>query len=310
MIAFVGKRALLGIVALLLASVLVFAMSRLTGDPVGLLLGSDATPAAVERLRESIGLNEPIHVQYLVFLRNAVQGDLGLSVRSGIPVVELVFDRLFASATLAVGAMAIVVLVGVPLGVLAAAARGGRLDSAARGIALVYQSAPSFVVGIILIRLFAVEFGILPASGAGTPMHYVLPAITLSLLPLAGIMRLTRSSMLGVLDSEYIKMARIKGVAERTVIWKHALRNALIPVAAFAALYFAIIITLGIVTEVVFNWPGTGRLAYDAILSRDFPVLQGVILVNVVIITLIQIFIDIGFRVIDPQADTTSMGRT
>lgn len=302
------KRLAFSLIALLLVSVAVFLMGRATGDPVGLLAGPAATPEQEARISSALGLDEPLHVQYGIFLQDLTRGSLGDSVRTRRPVESLIADRLPASVYLASSAMMIVVVIGIPLGVLAATRRGQRIDSTARGLALVGQSAPSFVVGIIFIQVFAVNLGWLPASGAGSARHYVLPATALSLFVLAGIVRLVRSSMLEVLDSEYIKLARLKGAKESTVVWRHALRNALIPVVTFAGMYFSILITLAIVIEVVFSWPGVGRMTFDAIIFRDFPVLQGVILVSVLIIMLVNLAIDLLYAVIDPRVRATSGG--
>jgi peptide/nickel transport system permease protein len=296
------KRGAASVLTLVVLTLVVFIMGRTTGDPTGLMLSANATQEQHERLRDSLGLDEPLHVQYGIYMKSLLRGDMGRSVRSNQPVETLIAARLPASVKLAAASMVIVLIAGIPLGVVAAVKRGTKMDAFARGLALIGQSAPSFLVGIVLIQVFAVKFGLLPASGIGGLSHYVLPAFTLSLFVLAGVVRLVRSSMLEVLDEEYIKFARTKGVPEFTVTWKHALRNALIPVATFSGLYFAILVTLAIVVEVVFAWPGIGRLAFEAILFRDFPVLQGVILVGVGIVLVVNFTIDMMYAVIDPRA--------
>jgi len=188
-----------------------------------------------------------------------------------------------------------------PLGIVAALNRGKVLDTLASGLALFGQSVPAFWVGILLIQLFAVNLRWLPPSGAATPLHYVMPAFTMSLFVLAGMTRLLRTAMLEVLGSEYVRFARSKGVDERRVVWKHALRNALIPVVSFGGVYFSIMITMAIVTEVVFAWPGIGRLAYNAVVLRDFPLMQAVVLATGVIVIVVNLAIDMTYAFIDPR---------
>lgn len=306
LLGYLSKRFLLSILAVLVVCFAVFLMGRATGDPTALLLGSDATVTQQERLRSELGLDRPVYEQYGRFVINMVQGDLGTSIRSGRPVTTMINERMPYSIGLAAVAMAIVGFVGIPLGVIAGSHRGSKWDSSARGLALLGQAVPSFVVGIISIQVFAVALGWAPVAGATSLKHYVLPGITLSLFVLAGVVRLIRSSMLEILDAEYIKLARLKGLSERKVIWKHALRNALLPVVSFSGVYFAILVTLAMVVEVVFSWPGVGRLAFDAIHFRDFPVLQGVVIFGVVLVMLINLVVDFLYALIDPRVRAAS----
>jgi peptide/nickel transport system permease protein len=290
------------LVALLLMSLVIFLLSRLTGDPVALLLGDGATEADKAKLTQDLGLDQPLPIQYLTFLGNALTGDFGTSVTAGSqPALQLVLARLPASLSLAAVALVFTVTIGILFGVLAAIRRNSAVDIAARLIALVGQSVPSFWLGIVLMYIFAVQLGWLPTSGYGQWQHYVLPATTLGLFTLAAITRLVRSSMLEALGSEYIKLARIKGLSEAVVIWKHALANSLIPVITFMGTFFAVMITGAVIVETVFSWPGIGRLAYESILSRDFPVVQTVVLVITSLFILANLAVDLLYVLVDPR---------
>jgi len=290
------------LVALLLMSLVIFLLSRLTGDPVALLLGDGATEADKAKLTQDLGLDQPLPIQYLTFLGNALTGDFGTSVTAGSqPALQLVLARLPASLSLAAVALVFTVTIGILFGVLAAIRRNSAVDIAARLIALVGQSVPSFWLGIVLMYIFAVQLGWLPTSGYGQWQHYVLPAATLGLFTLAAITRLVRSSMLEALGSEYIKLARIKGLSEAMVIWKHALANSLIPVITFMGTFFAVMITGAVIVETVFSWPGIGRLAYESILSRDFPVVQTVVLVITSLFILANLAVDLLYVLVDPR---------
>src|SRR5918999_1931432 len=266
------------ILSLFLLSIIIFAVVRLTGDPLTLLLNDQATDEDRDKLREALGLDKPWPVQYWIFASNFLTGDFGNSIRGGTPVEDLVASRVFASLKLAGAAILFVLAIAIPLGIITAVKKGTPVDTSGRFIAVFAQSAPSFWVGIILIQIFSVNLGLLPTSGTGGIDHYVLPAFTLSLFVIAGVMRLLRSSMLEVLDAEYIKLARIKGVPEWKVVIKHSLRNALIPVVTFGGTYVATFVTFGILAEVVFAWPGLGRLLFEGIVFRDFPVIQALVL--------------------------------
>ena len=298
---FILTRLFQAVLTLVLLSVLIFVLSRVVGNPADILIPIDSPPEARERFTRSLGLDRPLHEQYITYVSKLMQGDLGVSVRSREPVVDLVAARLPASLALAAVAMLLAIAMALPLGIVAALNRGKVLDTLASGLALFGQSVPAFWVGILLIQLFAVNLRWLPPSGAATPLHYVMPAFTMSLFVLAGMTRLLRTAMLEVLGSEYVRFARSKGVDERRVVWKHALRNALIPVVSFGGVYFSIMITMAIVTEVVFAWPGIGRLAYNAVVLRDFPLMQAVVLATGVIVIVVNLAIDMTYAFIDPR---------
>ena len=294
-------RALQAILSLFLLSIIIFVVVRMTGDPLTLLLSEEATEEDRAALETALGLDKPMPLQYLIFARNFLQADFGNSIRGGTPVDDLIVSRVMPSVKLAAAAMVIVIAVAVPLGVIAAVNKGKIGDSVARFIAVFGQSVPAFWMGIVLIQIFAVRLDLLPTSGMGGPEHYILPAITLSLFVIAGVMRLLRSSMLETLDTEYIKLARIKGISENMVIWKHALRNALVPVVTFGGTYVATLITFGILAEVVFAWPGLGRLLFDGIVVRDFPVVQAMVILAGALVIAANLVVDILYAYIDPR---------
>jgi peptide/nickel transport system permease protein len=298
---YIVRRFLQSILALLVLSMLVFCMSRLTGDPTLLMLPDDATQEDIAQLRRALGLDRPLPVQYWVFISNAVQGDFGRSIKGQMPVSDMIKERLPNSIKLAAVALGIAVLLAFPLGVLAAVYKGTALDTCANIVAVLGQSLPQFWVGIVLIQIFAVRLHWLPVAGVGSIFHYVLPAFTLGWFVVAGMMRLLRSSMLDVMGSEFVKLARIKGLPARTVIWKHALRNALIPVLTFGAIYLAILVTGAILVETVFAWPGVGQLIYQGIVFRDFPVVQAVVLLTAGIVITVNLLVDITYAYIDPR---------
>lgn len=287
---------------LLAMSVIVFLLGRMTGDPVALLLSEYATAQDRAALTRELGLDQPIVKQYWVFASRAVQGDLGRSVAGDRqPAMKLIAERLPASLKLAGIALILSLTLGVPLGVLAAVKRGTAIDSAARIVALLGQSVPVFWLGLVLMYLFSVQLGWLPTSGYGDWRHYVLPAVSMALFTVAAVTRLVRVSMIDALSSEYVKLARIKGVSESAVIWKHALRNSLIPVLTYMGAFFATMITGAVVIETVFSWPGIGRLAYEAILGRDFPVMQAVVLVMTALFMCANFIVDIAYAWLDPR---------
>ncbi len=303
----VAIRTIEALIALLLMSIVIFFLSRVTGDPVALLLGDGATEADKTKLIRDLGLDQPVTTQYLTFLGNALTGDFGRSVTAGNqPALQLIMARLPASLSLAGVALAFTMVVGILFGVIAAVRYNSIIDFAARLIALIGQSVPSFWLGIVLMYIFAVQLGWLPTSGYGQWQHYVLPATTLGLFTLAAITRLVRASMLEALGSEYIKLARVKGLSERVVIWKHALANSLIPVVTFMGTFFAVMITGAVIVETVFSWPGIGRLAYESILARDFPVVQAVVLVITSLFIIANLLVDILYVVIDPRMRSRS----
>ena len=289
------------VVALLVASFVLFLLSRSTGNPVDMLLPLEATAEQRERLIEQKGLDRPVLYQYWVFLKDAVRGDFGDSLRSGRPVTELLPSRLRNSVVLASSAILFSVVIGVPLGVLAAVNRGRIWDHLATAVALLGQSIPSFFTAIVLVLIFSVHLGWFPAAGTGSWKHYVLPVVTLGWFSSAGIVRLLRSSMLEVLDAEYMKLARLKGVPEYKVVLKHALRNALIPVVTFVGFMYGIVIGAAVTIEVVFLWPGLGRLAFESVIFRDFPLLQMTVLTWIALIIAINFLVDILYVILDPR---------
>jgi peptide/nickel transport system permease protein len=301
MIGFVLFRVLQSLVALALLSVVVFVLARTTGDPLHMILPMSATEEDYANARRYLGLDRPYLEQYLTFVGRAVTGDFGTSIRARRPVSELLRERLPNSLRLALFAMAVSLAMAFPLGVLAAVHKGGGIDRTAQIVAVLGQSLPSFWVAIILVEFVAGRLQWLPAGGSESLASYVLPGFTLGWFVVAGLMRLLRSGMLEVLDSDYVKLARLKGVAERRVVWVHALKNALIPVVTFAGIYFSILVTTAIVVETVFAWPGLGRLAYDGITSRDFPVIQAVVLTTAAIVAVVNLCVDLLYAVIDPR---------
>jgi len=304
---YISRRLIQMIIALFLMSVIVFLLGRLTGDPVSMLLSQYSTEEDRVRITEQLGLNKPVIEQYGIFIFNALKGDLGKSVAGdNRPALALILERFPASLKLALVALIISIFIGIPLGVLSAVRRGSFLDASARLLALLGQSLPAFWLGIVLMYFFSVKLRLLPTSGYGGIRHFILPAATMGLFTVAAVTRLTRSSMLEVLDSEYIKLARIKGVSEAIVIWKHALRNSLMPVITFMGTFFATMITGAVVIETVFSWPGIGRLAYESILNRDFPVMQAVILFMTSLYIMANLIVDVLYAWVDPRIRYTN----
>jgi peptide/nickel transport system permease protein len=300
-IRFVVSRLPQSLVALAILSVVVFVLARTTGDPLHLILPMSATEEDYRNARQYLGLDRPYLEQYLSFVGKALVGDFGTSLRARRPVSQLIAERLPNSLRLAAFAMGVSLALAFPLGVMAAVKKGTGLDRTAQVIAVLGQSLPTFWVAIVLVEIVAGRLQWLPAGGIGGFTSYILPGFTLGWFVVAGMMRLLRSGMLEVLDSEYVKLARVKGVVERRVVWFHALKNALIPVVTFAGIYFAILVTTAIVVETVFAWPGLGRLAYEGISSRDFPVIQAVVLTTAAIVAAVNLGVDCLYAVIDPR---------
>ena len=289
------------VLALFALSIIIFLMVRLTGDPALLMLPPDAGADALEDIRHSMGLDKPLVTQYGLFIRDYAKGSFGDSLRSKTPVSELIKDRLPNSLKLVGAAAVIVLLISIPLGVLSAVYKGTWIDTLATGFAVLGQAIPVFWLGILMIQLFTVKLGWLPSSGMGGLDHYIMPAFALGFFTVAAIQRLLRSSMLEAMDSEYIKTARMKGLSEFKVVWKHALRNSLISVITLGGIYIAILITLGILVEVVFAWPGMGRLMFQGIVFRDFPVVQAVVLISAAIVIFSSLVVDIAYAYLDPR---------
>ena len=299
---YVVRRVLLVIPVMLGVSLIVFLLMHFTpGDPALLMLGERATEEQLQLLRQEMGLLEPLPVQYARFLGAALQGDLGRSYRSGRPVMTEVLSRLPATAELAVAAVVIAVLIGVPVGVLSAVKQYSLLDNAGMLLALLGASLPSFWLGLMLMLLFAVNLGWLPPSGRDGLSSLVLPALTLGAGAAALITRMTRSSMLEVINQDYVRTARAKGLPEKTVIYSHAFRNALLPVVTVIGLQFGALLGGAVITETVFAWPGTGRLAVEAIRAKDYPVVQGAVLMLAFAFAIVNLLVDLLYAFLNPR---------
>lgn len=299
---YIAVRLLQGIVALAVATIIIFGITRLTGNPVGLMLPEDASKEAYEAMTRHLGLDKPLPVQYWVFLTRAVKGDFGRSIHYRRSVMELIINRAPATIKLAVAAALVSFLISLPMGVVAALKRDKWQDIIAKSFAILGQSMPTFWLGILLVQVFAVHFNWFPPGGYRPGIQYwILPAITLGYHSTAGIVRLTRSAMLDVLSTDYIRLAKIKGVPERLVIWKHALKNAFIPVITFSGVVYIHFLMGSVVTEAIFAWPGVGMLAYEAVMKRDFPLIQGVIIIFVGLFIVFNLAIDILYVYLDPR---------
>jgi len=298
---FVLRRAAYAALSLFLLSITIFLFVRVTGDPTVLLVEPGASKAALEALRTELGLDRSLLVQYGTFVRDLVRGDFGRSFYYRTPVLELYISRLPNSLLLAAAAMVFSLLIGIPSGIMAAVRVGGWWDRGGKIFALLGLSMPSFWVGLLLILFFSVYLGWLPSSGSGTALHVLMPAFALGWYFAAAHMRLARSSMLEVLGSEYVKLARLKGLPEARVIAKHAFKNALIPVLTLAGINLVLMVNVAVVVETVFAWPGIGRLLYEGIAFRDFPVVQATVLLGGSMIVVVNLVIDLLYAVIDPR---------
>jgi len=298
---FLLRRLFFMALVLLLVTIVVFSMSRIQGDPRHLYLSPTTTPEQWDAWGRQMGLDRPLVVQYFVWLGKALRGDLGISLREPRPVTAIVLERYPATLQLGLAAWIFAIAVGWPLGVISAIKRTTVWDYTGRTFALFGQALPPFFVGIVLILVLSVKFGWLPTGRRGGIEHFIMPAITLGWLAAAGQLRLVRSAMLDVLDSEYIKLARAKGVVPTVVIVKHALRNAMIPPLTLAGLVFASFVTGTVVTESVFAWPGIGRLAIDSVFLNDYPTLVGTILLATSTYLMVSLLIDVLYAFIDPR---------
>jgi len=282
-------------------AVVVFVILHLTGDPATVMMPLEATRAEIAAFRHAQGFDRPLWVQFASFAWNALHGDFGLSLRHGEPALGLALERVPASAELAFTALALAVLVAVPAGTLAAVRRNSVVDVAARLLALLGQSTPVYWLGILLILIFGVQLGWFPVSGTGGWRHLVLPAVTLGMFTMARIMRLTRGSMLDVLQSDYLRTAVAKGVGPFRLIVHHALRNAWLPIVTAVGIELGTLLSQAIITETIFSWPGIGRLAYQAILDRDYPVVEAVVLLGALSFVLINLLVDLAYAALDPR---------
>lgn len=287
--------------AILLLSAIVFALARLSGDPVTIMSPPEATAAELAQLRAHLGLDQPLLVQYWRFLEHAVQGDFGTSIKWDAPASGIIIDRFPATLLLATTSMLFALCLALPVGIVSAVKRDSWFDSVGKVVALVGQSMPTFWFGILLILVFALYLPILPTSGYGSASNLVLPSITLGGFVAASIMRVTRSAMIDALEADYVRTARSKGVPEWRVILVHALKNGAIPILTITALQAASILRGAVVTEAVFDWPGIGKIAVDAVYARDFPLVQASVLFMGVVFLLVNFAVDLLYGVLDPR---------
>ncbi|MBV8133308.1 MAG: ABC transporter permease [Alphaproteobacteria bacterium] len=302
---FIVRRTVYAIITLLILSLTIFLIVRLTGDPVTLLAEPGARAEDLDRVRTEWGLDRSLPVQYLSFLYNIATGELGNSFNYEMPVSQLYFQRLPNSLELALAASLISFLVGIPAGLISAVRVNTAWDNIGKIVALLGLAVPGFWLGLVLILVFSVWLGWLPTSGQGDWRNLIMPALALGWYFAASLLRLTRSSMLEVLRSEYIKLARLKGLPAVAVIAMHAFKNALIPVLTLAGINLVIMINAGVIIEVIFAWPGIGRLLYEGIFQRDFPLVQGIVLLAGIMIVAINLIIDILYAYIDPRIRLT-----
>ena len=298
---FLIRRFILIIVTLVATSVIIFIMARVGGDPRALLLHDEADQKQWEELGVELGIDKPYYEQYALFLKGVFRGDFGKSIKERRPVFDVILERVWPTVQLGLAAFIFSLVIGIPLGVMSSIRRGGILDMVGKVTALIGQSAPSFWLGIMFIFWFAVELRWVPASGNRDWNSIILPMVTLSWLFIAPNLRLIRSAMLDVLDSEYIKLAKAKGVSGRAITWKHALRNALIPPLTFAGVNLGSMMTGSLTAEVVFAWPGLGQLAVQALWAFDYPLLQGVVIVFTLIYVGVAFIVDLLYAYIDPR---------
>lgn len=310
MLGYILRRILAVIPVMLLVAVFVFLLLRLTpGDPAAIIAGDMATPATLERIREQMGLNQPLHVQFITWVGQLLRGDLGVSLISNTPVATMVADRIGPTLSIAVLTILMSVAIAVPMGVLAAWKHRSIADYAVMTFSVLGFSVPVFVIGYLFILVFSLKLGWFPVQGftplsaglGGFLSNAFLPALTLSTIYVALIARMTRANMLEVLGEDYIRTARAKGAPERTVLFRHALKNAAVPILTVIGTGFALLIGGVVVTETVFNIPGVGRLTVDAILARDYPVIQAMILLTSFLYVLVNLLIDLSYSLFDPR---------
>lgn len=310
MLGYLLRRLLATIPVLLIVAVFVFLLLRLTpGDPAAILAGDAATPAQLERIRDSLGLNDPLHIQFIAWMGQMLRGDLGTSLISNTPVAQMIGDRLGPTVNIALMTIIISVLLAVPMGVIAAWRHRSWIDFAVMAFSVLGFSVPVFVIGYILIQVFAIELRWVPVQGYASPAdglgaffsRAILPSLTLATIYVALIARMTRASMLEVLGEDYVRTARAKGVRENAVLFRHALRNAAVPILTVIGTGFALLISGVVVTESVFNIPGIGRLTVDAILARDYPVIQAMILLTAGIYVAVNLIVDVSYSLFDPR---------
>ncbi len=301
---YVIRRAWQSLTILLGVSIVVFGLMHLSGDPIRLLAPIDTTAEELEALRKLHGLDRPLPVQYWNFLSGVLRGDFGKSLRSGENALHLALERVPATARLALTALAFSLIVALPFGVLAAVKRNTWIDRTVMGAALIGQSMPVFWLGILLILVFAVNLGVLPATGTRAGWRsLILPGITLGMFNMARTARLLRSELLEVLQAEYIMTARAKGMSARVVLWRHAFRNAVIPLVTLIGLDLGALLAGSVITETIFAWPGIGRLSVNAIYGRDYPVVQAAVLVVASIYVIINFLVDLSYAFLNPRVN-------
>ena len=282
-------------------SVVVFLILHLTGDPAALMLPPDATAEDIAKFRHDMGFDDPVAVQYVRFLKGAVRGDFGQSIRHGEPAMGLVVERLPATFELAGAGLVIALALAIPAGIVSAVRRNTSIDYISTVVALLGQAMPTFWLGIMLILVFSVRLNWLPSSGRGDVEHLILPAITLGLFTTARITRLTRSGMLEVLNQDYIRTARAKGVNDPPVVWKHALKNAAIPIVTIVGIELGTLLGGSVITETIFAWPGVGRLSVQAIFNRDYPVVQSAVFLLASTFVIVNFLVDVVYTYLDPR---------
>ena len=310
MLGYLVRRVLAAIPVMGVVALVVFLLLRLTpGDPAAILAGDNATPAQLERIRTSLGLNEPLYVQFFTWVDKLLHGDLGVSLISNVPVLQMIGHRIEPTISIALATIILSVVIAVPLGVIAAWKQGTWIDRFVMGLSVLGFSVPVFVIGYVLIQVFALDLRWLPVQGfksLGSGLgpfveRLVLPTLALSFIYVALIARMTRASMLDVLGEDYVRTARAKGIGEIAVLFRHALRNAAVPVITVIGTGFALLISGVVVTESVFNIPGIGRLTVDAVLARDYPVIQAMILLTSLLYVTINLLIDVAYTLLDPR---------
>jgi peptide/nickel transport system permease protein len=298
---YIMRRIFYALISLVILSITIFCLIRFTGDPAILMVEPGASEADLQAIRQEFGLDKPWVVQYGIFIANMARGDFGMSIYYREPAFELYLQRLPASLLLTAVAMSISLLIGIPIGILSAVRVDSWLDTIGKTFSILGLSLPSFWVGLLLIMIFSVSWGWLPSSGSGTYWHIIMPAFSLGWVFSAAYTRMARSAMLEVLGSEYIKLARLKGLPEKLVIAKHAFKNALIPVLTLAGINLVIMMNVAVVVESVFAWPGIGRLLYEGISNRDFPVVQTTVLMGGMMIVVVNLLVDILYAYVDPR---------
>jgi peptide/nickel transport system permease protein len=310
MLGYLVRRVLAAVPVMGVVALFVFLLLRITpGDPAAILAGDNATPQQLERIRASLGLNEPLYVQFFTWVNKLLHGDLGVSLISNVPVLKMISQRVEPSISIALATIILAVLIAVPLGVIAAWKHGTWIDRFVMGLSVLGFSVPVFVIGYVLIQIFAIDLRWLPVQGfksitAGFgPFleRIILPTLTLSFIYIALIARMTRAAMLDVMGEDFIRTARAKGIGEAAVLLRHGLRNAAVPVITVIGTGFALLISGVVVTESVFNLPGIGRLTVDAVLARDYPVIQAMILLTSLIYVTVNLLIDVAYTLLDPR---------